>query len=66
MVERTGFFCRVLPFFLFYSYHAFGFGMFTLKVLQYFPNMNVMQIDVCNFVTLTLHPTFLNEGLLDT
>ncbi len=22
---------------------------------------NVMQIDVCNFVTLTLHPTFLNE-----
>ncbi len=54
----------VLPFYLFWSYHAFGFGMFTLKALQYFPNMNVMQIDVCNFVMLMLHPTFLNEGSL--
>jgi hypothetical protein len=49
-------------FFLIWSYHAFGFGMFTLKVLQYFPNMITWcRIDVCNFVTLTLHPTFLNE-----
>jgi hypothetical protein len=38
--------------------------MFTVKVLQHFSNMNVMQIDVCKFVTLTLHPTFLNEGSL--
>jgi hypothetical protein len=55
---------QVLPFYLFWSYHAIGFGMFTVKVLQHFSNMNVMQIDVCNFVTLELHPTFLNEGLL--